>query len=368
MSDRIFELLLARDGVLVLERKGPKSFRPRGSSPEWLSRCFRPAQIEVLTREPGEVFHFVDHFLDDAEAWWARGESGDLRSEPWTESAVTGEEIAMEACACLVEGHCYLILRGLGAEFARTQRVLQTGRELALAHERLQGETSKKEILLHCIVHDLNGPLSGITSAFDLLEHEKLSKEGLRILGLGRHAALQQSNFISDLLDTFRAEVSTLETVSTNAAACPDIVSTAASVIEALAPVSDCHETPIHIVLGPGTGAPLRVIAERNRLERIFYNLLQNAHRHSPRRSEIIITITREGDEVFVSVDDSGGGISPRVAPHLFQKFIRGKGHSGKAGLGLYFCRITVEQWGGKIGFESRQEGGTRFWFRLKCA
>ncbi|MBL8189741.1 MAG: sensor histidine kinase, partial [Acidobacteria bacterium] len=37
----------------------------------------------------------------------------------------------------------------------------------------------------------------------------------------------------------------------------------------------------------------------------------------------------------------------------------------GKIGLGLYFCRITVEHWKGEIGHAPRETGGTRFWFRL---
>lgn len=67
----------------------------------------------------------------------------------------------------------------------------------------------------------------------------------------------------------------------------------------------------------------------------------------------------------FVPVDDCGPGVEPGVASQLFEKFVRGEGQSGKVGLGLYFSRITVEQWGGKIGCQPRPEGGTRFWFRL---
>jgi hypothetical protein len=46
-------------------------------------------------------------------------------------------------------------------------------------------------------------------------------------------------------------------------------------------------------------------------------------------------------------------------------KFSQGKDKSGKAGLGLYFCKITLERWGGSIGYLPRPEGGSRFWFRL---
>nr|MDJ0773505.1 ATP-binding protein [Mastigocoleus sp. MO_167.B18] len=49
----------------------------------------------------------------------------------------------------------------------------------------------------------------------------------------------------------------------------------------------------------------------------------------------------------------------------LFKKFYQGKDKSGKSGLGLYFCRITIERWGGKIGYSPRPQGGSCFWFRL---
>ena len=52
----------------------------------------------------------------------------------------------------------------------------------------------------------------------------------------------------------------------------------------------------------------------------------------------------------------------------LFALFSKGKSHAGKAGLGLYFCKITVERWGGAIGAETRAGGGSRFWFRLPRA
>ena len=87
-----------------------------------------------------------------------------------------------------------------------------------------------------------------------------------------------------------------------------------------------------------------------------------------PPNGKVTVTIQPVGAEVHVCVEDEGAGVPPEIAPQLFQKFIRGRASaSGKAGLGLFFCRITVEQWGGSITCEPRAEGGTRFWFRLKA-
>lgn len=69
-----------------------------------------------------------------------------------------------------------------------------------------------------------------------------------------------------------------------------------------------------------------------------------------------------------MTVEDEGAGLSPDIVNRLFQKFVQGKGKTGRAGLGLYFCRITVESWGGTIGYTLRQSGGSRFWVRLRKA
>ena len=68
-------------------------------------------------------------------------------------------------------------------------------------------------------------------------------------------------------------------------------------------------------------------------------------------------------------MDDEGPGL-PKVLPRdrLFALFSKGKDHPGKAGLGLYFCKITVERWGGTIGAETHEPRGSRFWFRLPRA
>jgi CheY-like chemotaxis protein/HPt (histidine-containing phosphotransfer) domain-containing protein len=72
---------------------------------------------------------------------------------------------------------------------------------------------------------------------------------------------------------------------------------------------------------------------------------------------------------VLACVDDEGPGLPTDQRPdQLFALFAKGGSHSGKAGLGLYFCKITVERWGGAIGAETRATGGSRFWFRLPRA
>jgi len=84
------------------------------------------------------------------------------------------------------------------------------------------------------------------------------------------------------------------------------------------------------------------------------------------------VTLGTIDDDNFVIgfVDDEGPGLpEDATATRLFALFAKGKGErAGKAGLGLYFCKMTVERWGGAIGCENRPAVGARFWFRLSRA
>jgi signal transduction histidine kinase len=116
---------------------------------------------------------------------------------------------------------------------------------------------------------------------------------------------------------------------------------------------------------GVDEAADWKVVGEQSRLERVIFNLVENALRYSPAGAVVTVGVAQVESDVLVAVDDEGPGIPPDVLGTLFEKFAQGQGRQGKAGLGLYFCRMTVEHWGGSIGCTPRATGGTRFWFRL---
>jgi signal transduction histidine kinase len=79
----------------------------------------------------------------------------------------------------------------------------------------------------------------------------------------------------------------------------------------------------------------------------------------------VTVNIAADEADVLVTVDDEGPGVSPELVDAIFEKFAQARAQPGKAGLGLYFCRITIQGWGGTIGYSHRATGGARFWFRL---
>jgi PAS domain S-box-containing protein len=111
------------------------------------------------------------------------------------------------------------------------------------------------------------------------------------------------------------------------------------------------------------------VMADRDRVEEVLQNLLDNAIKYSPKRREITIACHATGEEVIVSVSDLGMGISLRDQRQIFNRFQRvgnplAQATSG-AGLGLYICQAIVEAHGGRIWVESALRKGSTFLFSL---
>lgn len=111
------------------------------------------------------------------------------------------------------------------------------------------------------------------------------------------------------------------------------------------------------------------VMADRDRIEEVLQNLLDNAIKYSPHRREVMVVCRATGDDVIVSVSDAGMGISLRDQELIFDRFQRvGSSETPStqgAGLGLYICRAIVEAHGGHIWVESTLHEGSTFSFSL---
>jgi two-component system sensor histidine kinase KdpD len=102
-------------------------------------------------------------------------------------------------------------------------------------------------------------------------------------------------------------------------------------------------------------------------IERVLYNLLENAGKYTPGGTIIRIAAEASGGELLVSVSDNGPGISQGQHEAIFEKFTRGSTESATpgVGLGLAISRAIVEAHGGKVWAEDNPGGGARFCFTL---
>jgi two-component system OmpR family sensor kinase len=105
------------------------------------------------------------------------------------------------------------------------------------------------------------------------------------------------------------------------------------------------------------------------KVERVLFNLLTNALRHTPSDGVVAVVVEPRNGRVVVAVDDSGPGLTPTAARRMFERFWRGDDSrtpaTGGAGLGLAIAQGLVEAHGGEIWAENRTVGGARIAFAL---
>jgi signal transduction histidine kinase len=112
----------------------------------------------------------------------------------------------------------------------------------------------------------------------------------------------------------------------------------------------------------------LELYADRQRIDQVVVNFVNNAVKYAPDSNRIVINISKQGDMAQVSVQDFGKGIPAENIPHLFERYYRvdtsGIQYSG-LGLGLYISSEIIERHGGEMGVESEIGKGSTFWFTI---
>lgn len=336
------EQVLANLGMVVLDRQG----RPLSPSTAWFEELFPQGA-------PGSSA-FLEYFWEQAEEHWKSAQPGVLRDGPFQEGPYQ--------LTCQAHPGGLLVLCCDPQSTQEMHKVLQAAREHSLIHEQLQREIGKKELLLHCIVHDLTGPLTTIKGAAYIMR-ARGQDEAIRdkTLGMIERSGDRLLEMVGEVLDTFKAEMESLQANSRPPSQSLDLVALAQTLVDSMRAAFEASRLELRRV---GEAGPLPVLADPSKLERVLTNYLENALRHAPAGSQVDLRVVREGSELLAAVEDQGQGIAPEKQGRLFQKFAQGQG-GGKAGLGLYFCRLTIEGWGGRVGYSLRPQGGSSFWLRL---
>jgi len=115
-----------------------------------------------------------------------------------------------------------------------------------------------------------------------------------------------------------------------------------------------------------------RVKIDTHRINQVLLNLIDNAITHTPKGGVITITAIKLDKWLEIAVEDSGKGIPAEDLPNVFERFYRVDKSRARAtggvGLGLAIAKSLVEAHGGKIGVQSQEGKGSRFYFTLPIA
>jgi PAS domain S-box-containing protein len=222
-----------------------------------------------------------------------------------------------------------------------------------------------KDELIGLVSHELRTPLTVIGGCLSTLltEWNRLSQS--EVQQLLKDALLESeslSHLIENLLELSRAQAQQLSLYSE-----PTDVKTL--IKEVLSKIK--RQAPSHRFVTSIPDKLPSINADPLRLERILYNLLENAAKYSPPDSQIKVSVNKETERLVIGVSDSGKGLSSSEQARIFGPFQRLENtrpdQARGAGLGLMVCRRLVEAHGGKIWVESKKGSGSTFFFSLPC-
>ncbi len=214
---------------------------------------------------------------------------------------------------------------------------------------------------MNMVAHDLKTPISVVKSYADLIKQlggmspqQELFTERIKT------AVTDMSGLVSDLLDL--TWIDTNSPLNREETRIEFLVKTSVESLHIRAKKED-----IDIELTYDENLPM-ILADPDRLRRVFVNLLSNAIKFSPAGSQISAQVKNHPAEhqVCVTISDNGPGIPPEHVPHIFDRFYQAPRPEGEkrirgSGLGLAIVKGLVEKHGGTIKVTSDFGKGTEF-------
>ena len=233
-----------------------------------------------------------------------------------------------------------------------TERSTERDRNLAQAEAaRAEAEAANraKDQFLAMLGHELRNPLSPIVTALALLKMRETA-------WTREHAVIERqvnhmSRIVNDLLGVSRITRRALD-LRREPLELAEVITRATDMAS---PRLEERRHTLTIDVPPG----LLVVGDEVRLAQVFGNLLSNAATYTPDSGSVTVRARRDGAQIAVHISDTGRGIAPDVAPHIFDLFVQGPRtidrREGGLGLGLAIARSLVELHGGRI--EARSDG-----------
>ena len=232
---------------------------------------------------------------------------------------------------------------------------------LVNAHAELLRADQMKSEFLATLSHELRTPLNAILGWTEVIKESGCTnpeevKEGIAII---ERNARTQAKMIEDLLDVSRI-VSGKVSLDLRKV---DLASVVEAAIQSLLPAAQTKGIRLTTAYGSVEGV---VMADKDRLQQVVWNLTSNSLKFTPKGGRVHITVQRANSHVEIAVADNGQGIKPDFLPFLFERFRQAdastKRKHGGLGLGLSIVKQLVEMHGGEVRATSPGEDkGTTF-------
>jgi signal transduction histidine kinase len=229
-------------------------------------------------------------------------------------------------------------------------------------YKRLQEVERLRDDMRNMIVHDLRTPLTAVIVGVDMLQrHGALNDEQTELMTLAAGGGRTLLAMVNDLLDVEKMESGSaqLQRVELSADA---LVAGALEQVSALA-----VEGQIELIKEIASGLP-RFSGDEKKLTRCLVNLIANAIKFTSGGTVTVIASEENKENIRFAIRDTGVGIPAAAFERIFEKFGQLDSRRAGTGLGLAFCKLTVEAHGGSIQVESTPGTGSTFSFSIPLA
>ena len=205
--------------------------------------------------------------------------------------------------------------------------------------------------------HDLRAPIASLQAMLEAIEDGLASAEDY--LPTLREQVRTLSMLVDDLFELARIDAGALTLELRRTPVAPLV----ASALRLLRPEAEARGVALSAEVEEDFEAELAP----NEFERVLFNLVTNALRHTPPDGSVAVRVERRADDLLLRVEDSGEGLPEEAQTRMFERFWRAdRARAGSgAGLGLAIARGLVEAQGGRIWAENRPHGGACVSFTL---
>jgi signal transduction histidine kinase len=246
-------------------------------------------------------------------------------------------------------------------EFALRYELDRNKKTLEENNQKLRELDQIKSRFFANISHELRTPLTLLLAPLETLLHRfsrALDQETREMLMTMHSNGMRLLKLINDLLDLVRLESGRMEVKHEPL----EVAEFLRGLASAARQVADDKRLRLETLVDPALGT---VLGDRDKLEKIVLNLVFNALKFTPAGGRVEMRAEKLGEQLVLTVADTGMGISEKNLPHVFDRFWQADGSSKRkyqgVGIGLALVKELVEIQGGRVSVESQEGKGTTF-------
>lgn len=244
-------------------------------------------------------------------------------------------------------------------ELMAQNRLLETERDKQkLLNEQLQNATQSKLMFFTNVSHDLRTPLTLVSEPVaQLAAADNLTPQQQTLMKIADKNVRILRRLINQILDFRKYENGKLDIRLSEV----DFGKCIRDWMESFYAVARKRGVKLSLA-APSDDGPLAVAVDVEKIERVFFNLLSNAFKYTPRNGSITVSYGCDGAELLFKVADTGEGIGERDLGNIFDRFYQvDRVHPHGSGIGLSLAKAFVELHGGTISVDSVLNKGSVF-------